>query len=107
MALARSRRIGVDAGGRVTARNPGDRKLQSKFPNRSCLRTETIKSRTVRWLAAYVPAAASLDRNSVDQHPNWPTNRALLNRQASSIRVIELRLATDVTLSRFHGELVA
>lgn len=36
--------IGVDAGGRVIGRHPGHRKLQSKFPNRSYLRTRPSKS---------------------------------------------------------------
>lgn len=44
LALARSRRIDVDADGRVIARHPGDRELQSKFPNRSCLRTRPSRS---------------------------------------------------------------
>lgn len=107
MALARSRRIGVDAGGRVIARHPGHRKLQSKFPNRSCLRTRP--SRSVP-LAGWQLTCLHQHRSTATlskQHPNWPTNRALLNQQASSIRVIELRLATDVTLSRFHDEPVA
>lgn len=36
--------IGADAGGRVIARHPGHRKLQSKFPNRSRLRTRPSRA---------------------------------------------------------------
>lgn len=63
MALARRRRIGVDADGRVVARHPGHRKLQSKFP---VPQNETTKIRTARWPPAYVLATASLDRKSVE-----------------------------------------
>lgn len=83
----------VDADGRVIARYPGHRKLQSKFPNRTRLRTRP--SRCVPLAGCQLTclqqhrSTASLSK----QHRTWPTNRAMLNQHALSIRLIELRLA--------------
>lgn len=84
MALARRRRIGVDADGRVIARHPSHRKLQSKFPP-VVPQNETIKIRTARWLPVYVLATASLDRKSVET----VSDLAYEPRHAEPTRVID------------------
>lgn len=90
---ARRRRIGVDADGRVIARHPGHRKLQSTFSNRSCLRTRPSRSLP---LAGCQLTCLQQHRSTASlskQHPTWPTNRAMLNQHALSIRLIESRVA--------------